>query len=94
MRYQIRYAAGVYWVLDMRQNGKEPVRPVMLNESGAGLLRMLLNNQPREALVEYLCQLYELDRQQAKQDVADFVEQMRKEGIVLPEEKEDNKNES
>ena len=34
-RYQIRKAAGVYWLLDMEQSGIEGRGCVMLNESGA-----------------------------------------------------------
>lgn len=38
-KYQLRCAAGKYWLLDMEQDG-EPYRPpLMLNESGAYIFR-------------------------------------------------------
>ena len=34
-RYQIRQAAGMYWLLDMEQPGIPYRQPVLLNETGA-----------------------------------------------------------
>lgn len=33
-RYQLRCAAGKYWLLDMEQDGETYRPPLMLNESG------------------------------------------------------------
>ena len=40
-RYQLRHAAGCYWLLDMEQSGKDYIGPIVLNESGAEIWNRL-----------------------------------------------------
>ena len=35
--YQLRYAAGIYWLLDMSQPGYPYRKPLPLNEMGAAI---------------------------------------------------------
>ena len=39
--YQLRYAAGIYWLLDMSQPGYPYRKPLPLNEMGASIWRMM-----------------------------------------------------
>lgn len=41
-RYQLRCAAGKYWLLDMEQDGETYRPPLMLNESGAYIFRQYM----------------------------------------------------
>ena len=39
--YQLRYAAGIYWLLDMSQPGYPYRKPLPLNEMGAAIWTMM-----------------------------------------------------
>ena len=54
-RYQLRRAAGVYWLLDMEQDGLSCERPIMLNECGAFLWQRFRDGKTKEAAVQELC---------------------------------------
>ena len=38
-RYQIRHAAGQYWLLDMHQEVEDYKAPIVMNETGALILQ-------------------------------------------------------
>ena len=59
-RYQLRRAAGVYWLLDMEQDGLSCERPIMLNECGAFLWQRFRDGKTKEAAVQELCAEYEI----------------------------------
>lgn len=82
-RYQLRYAAGIYWVLDMWQSGKTLVRPVPLNECGAFLFRLLQEGASAEQMTSALCEEYGLQEADAREDALAFCGQMRAAGIKL-----------
>ena len=76
-RYQLRHAAGLYWLIDMEPPGGAYVSPVPLNESGAKLWRMFESGASREEICKQLCAEYEIDLEQARSDVCDFMEQLQ-----------------
>ena len=47
-RYQIRQAAGMYWLLDMEQSGIPYRQPVLLNETGAAFWKLLVQGKPSQ----------------------------------------------
>ena len=55
MRYQLRRAAGRYWLLDMEQEGVPYRRPLCMNEMGAAVWELLVRGLDREGIVEELC---------------------------------------
>ncbi len=81
-RYQLRRAAGVYWLLDMEQDGLVCERPVMLNECGAFLWQAFRDGKTREAIVRELCGTYEISPERAKADVERFIGQLKEQGIL------------
>lgn len=83
VRYQLRHAAGIYWILDMWQSGKTPVRPIPLNECGAFLFRLLQEGASKEQMTSAFCEEYGLQEANAQEDVLAFCEQMRAAGIIL-----------
>ena len=57
-KYQLRCAAGKYWLLDMEQDG-EPYRPpLMLNESGAYIFRQYTAGNTADKIAEELATMY------------------------------------
>ena len=47
-RYQIRQAAGMYWLLDMEQPGIPYTQPLLLNETGAAFSKLLVQGKPED----------------------------------------------
>ena len=76
-RYQLRHAAGLYWLIDMVQPEKDYIRPVPLNDVGAKLWRMIDSGTSIEKISEQLSAEYEISTEQAQSDVHDFIEQLQ-----------------
>ena len=76
-RYQLRYAAGLYWLLDMEQSGYFYVSPLPMNECGAQIWNMLESGMSEEAICKRLCEKYEISPKQAHRDVHDFMVQLK-----------------
>ncbi len=74
--YQLRYAAGMYWLLNTKQRGLHYIRPLSLNECGAHLWQMLSAGADKPELVNSLCAEYGLERAEALSDVEDFIKQL------------------
>ena len=75
-RYQLRYAAGLYWLIDMEQPDASYISPVPLNEGGAQIWKMFESGMSEAQICEWLCRQYEISPEQAQSDVRDFVEQL------------------
>lgn len=82
-RYQLRHAAGLYWLLDMEQTGALYTDPIPLNEVGARLWELLASGKSASEVCEWLCETYELSSEQAQQDVQEFIEQLRSKEVAL-----------
>ncbi len=74
-RFQLRHAAGLYWLLDMEQKGPEYVKPIAMNEAGAYIWSML-EEKTQDEIVQDLCQKYEISEDEARKDVGDFLKQL------------------
>jgi len=74
--YQLRYAAGMYWLLNTRQQGLDYIRPLSLNECGAYIWRMLSDGVDKTEIVNRLCREYGLEHEEALSDVGDFLKQL------------------
>lgn len=76
--YRLRYAAGMYWLLNIRQNGLDYVKPLCLNECGAQIWQMLRDGLDNNAIADRLCEKYGLEHEEALKDIEDFAEQIEK----------------
>ena len=76
-RYQLRYAAGLYWLVDMKQSGTSYIEPVPLNETGARIWEMLDGGIPKPEVCSRLCKEYKLLPEEAEKDVRDFITQLK-----------------
>lgn len=81
-RYQLRHAAGVYWLLDMEQDGLSCEKTVMLNECGAFLWQGCQNGKTEEAIAQELCREYGIPAERAKTDVERFIGQLKEQRIL------------
>lgn len=81
-RYQLRYAAGMYWLLNMEQEGVPFQRPLSMNQVGADIWLMLRDGQEKE-VVPTLCREYRVDAEEAARDVEEFRKSLREQGISI-----------
>lgn len=81
MRYQLRYAAGTYWLLDTWQEGVPYRKPLTMNEVGADIWQMMEQSCSREQIVDALCREYQVNREVIEQDVERFMAQLEEYGI-------------
>lgn len=82
-RWQLRHAAGAYWLLDMEQGTGSRKTPLSLNAAGAELWELLIGGVEEEAAADMLCSRYQLDRQSALRDVRDFIAGLEAQGIEI-----------
>ena len=83
-RYQIKRAAGIYWLLDMEQDGfPEYTKPVPLNDSAKELWDMLKSGMTTEEMAEEISAGTGIPVDEMRKDIGEFVEQLQKRGIEL-----------
>ena len=81
-RYQLRCAAGEYWLLDMEQQGNVYRKPFMMNAVGAFIWKQLEEGSTREKIAMLLSDEYGVDREEALADIKQFCGQLAAEGIT------------
>ncbi len=84
-RYQLRFAAGVYWLLDMRQSPNAYKRPMSMNEMGAEIWRLLQKNHSIDEIAVILSKEYAADVTEIKEDIIQFHKQLNAYGVVTGE---------
>ena len=82
-RYQLRQAAGKYWLLDMQQEPGKYRVPVAMNETGAMILEHYWERKDPEDAARTLSETYEIGLEEALSDVKAFLEELMRQGIVL-----------
>ena len=80
--YQLRHAAGYYWLLDMRQAGIPYRPPLPINEIGADIWRLIAEQgMSREDAAKALSGEYGVAPSVLKNDIDAFLAQLAKSGI-------------
>lgn len=82
-RYQIRKAAGLYWLLDMEQSGIGRQEQIVLNESGAYIWKLYDRLRSEAAVAEELSGEFDIPVEEALADVRQFLQQLKRQGLVL-----------
>lgn len=82
-KYQLRHAAGSYWLLCMEQTGKDYVKPISINETGARIWQGLQENYTKEQIAEEFHRRFDISVAEAMEDIEQFVDQLEKQGIVI-----------
>ena len=84
-RYQLRKAAGLYWLLDMEQSGVERQEPIALNESGAYIWKQYESLRSERAVAEALSREFGISVQEGLTDIQQFFQQLKEQGLELLE---------
>ncbi|MCD8014039.1 MAG: PqqD family protein [Lachnospiraceae bacterium] len=82
-RYQMRHAAGIYWLLDMEQSGMPYVKPLPMNEMGATIWNMRRRGLDLDKIAEKLSDSYEIPVEQAREDVGLFLAELQRQGVLV-----------
>lgn len=80
-KYQLRYAAGLYWLINMNQPGNSYQSPVPMNEVGAQIWKMAEKGTPQDQICRQLCEEYDISLEQAQSDVNTFFEELQRQNI-------------
>lgn len=75
-RYQLRKAAGRYWLLNMEQPGFPYKQPVVINEAGAFIWQNLADGLSVTCIAEKLGKEYNIPEEEAHQDIMQFMNQL------------------
>ena len=81
-KYQLRYAAGLYWLLQMDQSGEDCLRPVILNECGAYIWNLSQMGNRLDHIVRQVCEKYGILEAEALTDVTEFLDTLHQQGIM------------
>ena len=80
--YQLRQAAGEYWLIRMDQQRFVYEKPIMLNEVGAMIWKQHMQGHTEKEIAALLQETYGIDVTEAYQDIQQFIAQLRKQGII------------
>ena len=81
-RYQLRQAAGMYWLLDMEQSGCPYRKPVLMNAVGVRIWNRISEGWKTKQIAEELHTVYEIPCHEALADVKQFISQLQAQGII------------
>lgn len=80
-RYQLRKAAGLYWLVDMEQSGVGRQEPIVLNECGAYIWKQYRLLQSETAVAEVLSREFGISAQEGLTDIRQFFQQLKEQGL-------------
>ena len=80
--YQLRHAAGRYWLLDMQQDGLVYHKPIELNECAAFIWKMCVRRRTQEEIASELQKHYGISMRQARKDTEQFIMRLREQGLI------------
>lgn len=80
-RYQLRHAAGIYWLIDMEQPGYPYKKPLPLNEMAARIWSMTGDGLSLKAISAILAEEYEVSPDEVEEDVRAFFTQLEQCGL-------------
>lgn len=76
-KYQLRKAAGKYWLIDMGQEGLPYKPPAVINGAGAFIWQNLASGLSIEETALKLSSMYDIPAGEAKQDIMQFLVQLK-----------------
>lgn len=82
-RYQLRQAAGSFWILDMWQEGVPYQKPLSVNQVGADIWKLMEQQKSDEEIVELLGRKYSVSGAELQRDFTQFREELQKYGISI-----------
>lgn len=79
--YQLRKAAGIYWLIDMEQSGMDYHRPIPMNETGALIWKQACEGKTADAIAKALADCYSIPEEETLVDVQQFFDLLAAKGI-------------
>ena len=79
--YQVRKAAGLYWILKMDQVGQAYVEPLPVNQVGADIFGLLQEGNTSQEIAKELSLKYGAPEDVIEEDVLAFLEQLKERGF-------------
>lgn len=79
--YQVRKAAGLYWILKMDQVGQSYVEPLPVNQVGADIFGLLQEGNTSRKIAKELSLKYGAPEDVIEEDVLAFLEQLKERGF-------------
>ena len=74
--YQLRKAAGTFWLLHMTQSGMPFEKPMMLNDCGARIWENYAAGASQEEIVHLLQETYGISEEMASEDTKAFLREL------------------
>mgnify|MGYP002517698684 CR=1 FL=1 len=74
--YQLREAAGVFWLLHMTQTGFPFEKPLVMNACGALIWDCYAKGYPVDKISHIVQETYDIPEKQAKEDTQEFIRQL------------------
>ena len=84
-QYQLRYAAGRYYLLDMAQPGVPYKRPMELNQIGTEIWQLMVDGYSTEQVIQKIAQEYEAEETDIREDVLQFQKSLTMYGVKIGE---------
>ena len=79
--YQVRKAAGLYWILKMDQIGQAYVEPLPVNQVGADIFGLLQEGNTSQDIARKPSLKYGAPEEVIEEDVLAFLEQLKERGF-------------
>lgn len=80
-KFQLRHAAGLYWLLDMEQDEKSYKNPLPMNEMGAEIFKLMQEGKNNLQIAEILVGRYSSKPEDVLRDIVGFEMQLKKFGF-------------
>ena len=81
-KFQLRYAAGIYWLLDMEQEIGNYKQPLSMNEVGAEIFELMQEGKSNQQIAEILGDRYSSKPEDVLGDIVGFELQLKEFGYV------------
>lgn len=80
--YQLRYAAGIYWLIDIEQPGVPYRKPVPLNSLGGDIWKRYITGMRQTDIASEIAEKYGVPMEQVSADIDNFLMQLSDMGIT------------
>ena len=71
-KFQLRYAAGIYWLIDMEQKIGDYKKPLPMNETGAEIFELMEQGKTNLQIAEILVGRYNSKPEDVLKDIVGF----------------------
>ena len=82
-RFIIRHAAGIYWLIDLKQDPAVYKEPMSFNETGAMVLRLLEEGMSAKQIAGIIHDRYGSKPEEALEDILSFELQLMEYGYEI-----------